>query len=46
MPGTIIFQIICDLKELTQCLKLLAGARYYAMHKGDEKEEVQWLELE
>lgn len=46
MPGLTLFQMICNVKELTQCLKFLDGVRYYARHKGNEKEEVQGLELE
>ena len=33
-----------NLKELTQFLRFLAGVRYYAGQKGNEKEAIQGLE--
>lgn len=44
LPGIILFQMICNLKELTQCPKFLAGVKYCGRCKENEKEEV--LELE
>lgn len=41
MPGTVIFKMTCDLKELTLRLKFLARVRYSTGHKGNEKEEVE-----
>lgn len=35
---------ISDLKELTQCLTFLAGVRFCARYRENEKEEVQELE--
>lgn len=44
VPRITLFQMTYNLKELTQFLRFLAGVRYYAGQKGNEKEAIQGLE--